>query len=261
MESVEVVAERRGKPASLVTESERRSPSTKLAKVVVCSSTKGGTAKSTTTRCLASFAAREGYRTAIIDLDRQRTVTAWWLRRPDSLASITNYDSIPVREAGVAVREIAASGEYDVIFVDTAPSSADVEPVVGIEDKISPSLKALIRRANLVLIPTTDGGEDVESVSKWAAEVHREGIPAYFLLCIVDRTSATLREAKQALVRKGAVSGTDLCAIEVRRNTKIKRSYNDGRGPADWSGPLGEKAAEDYAAVWNFVKRKIELGV
>src|SRR4051812_29919549 len=154
MESVEVVAERRGKPASLVTESEGRSPSTKLAKVVVCSSTKGGTAKSTTTRCLASFAAREGYRTAIIDLDRQRTVTAWWLRRPDSLPSITNYDSIPVREAGVAVREIAASDEYDIIFMDTAPSSADVEPVAGIEDKISPSLKALIRPANLVLIPT-----------------------------------------------------------------------------------------------------------
>jgi chromosome partitioning protein len=260
MGSMEVVAERRGKTASSATENKGHSPSTRLAKVVICSSTKGGTAKSTTTRCLASFAARQGYRTAIIDLDRQQTVTAWWLRRPDSLPSITNYDGIPMREAGVAIREIAASGEYDVIFVDTAPGSADVEPVAAIEDKISPSLKALIRRANLVLIPTTDGGEDIESVSKWAAEVHREGTLAYFLLCIVDRASATLREAKQALMRKGAVSGTDLCAIEVRRNTKIKRSYNDGRGPADWSGPLGEKAAEDYAAVWDFVKRKIELG-
>lgn len=215
------------------------------AKVILCSSAKGGSAKTTTTRCVASFAARSGLRTAVIDLDAQQTLTRWWNRRPDNLPEIANYDSIPLREAGVAVADIASAGDYDVLVVDTPP---------GVEHEIA-AIKSVIRRSDLVLIPTTDGGEDLESVSEWMALVRHEGRPAYFLLCLTDRDLTSLGEAKRYLSDKGRI-----CPHDVRRNQAIKRSYFDGRGAADLAGKPGRRAAEDYEAVWNFVRLELGLG-
>src|SRR3954454_1894276 len=82
------------------------------AKVILLSSAKGGSAKTTSTRCLAAFAARDNYRVATIDLDLQRTLTRWWNRRPDTLPPITHFDRVRMEEAGEAVREIAALDEF-----------------------------------------------------------------------------------------------------------------------------------------------------
>jgi len=214
------------------------------AKVVLLSSAKGGSAKTTTTRCLASFAAADGLRVAIIDLDEQQTLSKWWHRRPDSLPAIVNFNSIPLNEAGVALTEIAASGRYDIIFVDTPP---------GVERETG-SLKAVIRRSGLVLVPTTDGGEDLESVSEWMEQVMQEQRPAYFLLCKTERDKPSVGEAKVYLSDKGRS-----CPMDVRQSQFIKRSYFDGRGAADLPGKLGQKAGLDYKAVWNFVR--LELGI
>jgi chromosome partitioning protein len=171
-------------------------------------------------------------------------LTRWWHRRPDSLPTIMHYDGIPLSEAGTAVAEIGASGDYNVLFVDTPP---------GIEQEAS-ALKAIIRRSDLVLIPTTDGGEDLESVSEWMALVRCEERPAFFLLCLTDRELSSLGEAKLYLADKGRI-----CPHDVRRSQAIKRSYFDGRGAADLTGKLGERAAVDYQAVWAFVR--LELGL
>src|SRR3954469_18952643 len=116
------------------------------AKVLLCSSPKGGCGKTTTVRSLASFAAKEGVRVATIDLDPQKTLSQWWDRRPEDLPSITNFSNVPVHEAGEAVTEIAASGEYDLAIVDTPP---------GVE-ALGDELVSILRRADLVLAPTRD---------------------------------------------------------------------------------------------------------
>jgi chromosome partitioning protein len=232
--------------SAIATPSRSRATKTKIteAKVVMLSSAKGGSAKTTTTRCLASFAAADGLRAAIIDLDEQRTLSKWWHRRSDSLPVIANYNAIPLDEAGVAVTEIAASGQHDIVFVDTPP---------GV-DRETGSLKAVIRRSDLVLVPTTDGGEDLESVSEWMEVVRMEQRPAFFLLCKTDRKMPTIGEAKAYLSDKGRI-----CPLDVRQSQAIKRSYFDGRGAADLPGILGQRAAVDYKAVWNFVR--LELGM
>ena len=217
----------------------------KKAKVVLCSSAKGGSGKSTSVRSLATFAAKEGLRVATVDLDAQQTLTRWWLRRPDNLPSITNYDAIPMADASEAVGELAASGDYDVILVDTAP---------GVEKEVEP-LKHILGRSDLVLVPTTDGGEDLESVADWMATLRREKRPAYFLLCKTDRGMGTVGEARTFLSNKGRI-----CPIDVRTMQAIKRSYVDGRGPADFTSKPGLRAAEDYRAVWNFVKLELGMG-
>ena len=232
--------------AAIVTPARTKASKTKVdeAMVVLLSSAKGGSAKTTTTRCLASFAAADGLRVAIIDLDEQRTLSKWWQRRSDSLPVIANYNEVPLDEAGVAITEIAASGQHDIIFIDTPP---------GVERETG-SLKAVIRRSDLVLVPTTDGGEDLESVSEWMDVVRREERPAYFLLCKIDRKMPTVGEAKAYLSDKGRI-----CPLDVRQSQAIKRSYFAGQGAADLLGILGQRAAADYKAVWNFAAHSLEM--
>jgi chromosome partitioning protein len=246
MDTVEQTILADAEDAAIVARSRSKLSKTKINKamVVLLSSAKGGSAKTTTTRCLASFAAADGLRVAIIDLDEQRTLSKWWQRRSDSLPVIANYNEVPLDEAGAAVTEIAASGQYDIIFVDTPP---------GVERETG-SLKAVIRRSNLVLVPTTDGGEDLESVSEWMEVVRQEQRPAYFLLCKTDRKMPTVGEAKAYLSDKGRI-----CPLDIRQSQAIKRSYFAGQGAADLLGILGQRAAADYKAVWNFVC--LELGM
>ena len=230
---------------AVVPDARRNGPlPVKPSKVILCSSAKGGCAKTTTSRNLASLAASHGYRVATIDLDPQETLTRWWSRRPDVLPAITNYN-LPLADAGQAVPEIAASGQHDIIVVDTPP---------GVEQNPA-SLKGVLGRSDLLLVPTTDGGEDLESASEWMSLVSGEvARPAFFLLCLTERELTSLGEAKQYLSDKGRI-----CPHDVRRMQAIKRSYNNGTGAADFTGRNGKKAAEDYLAVWNFVR--LELGL
>jgi cellulose biosynthesis protein BcsQ len=46
-----------------------------MPKLIAVTNPKGGTGKSTTTAALASLAARDGFRTLLIDLDPQQTVS------------------------------------------------------------------------------------------------------------------------------------------------------------------------------------------
>jgi chromosome partitioning protein len=217
-------------------------------RIVLCSSFKGGSTKTTTTRCLASFAAAEGYRVATIDFDEQQTLTKWWRRRAAlaGVPAITHYDIPNLAEAADALVEIGGSGDYDLVFVDTPPTL----------DRHSRTVKELVRAASFVLIPCRTGGEDLESVAEWFAMVEDlgKGGRAAFLLAATDRDNAMLDEAKAYLSDKG-----ELCPHDVRFRTAIARSYFDGRGAADLPGKQGEAAALDYRLVWNFLRRKLEL--
>jgi chromosome partitioning protein len=64
----------------------------------------------------------------------------------------------------------------------------------------------------------------------------------------------TVGEAKAYLSDKGRI-----CPLDVRQSQAIKRSYFAGQGAADLPGILGQRAAVDYKAVWNFVR--LELGI
>ncbi|ONG53784.1 hypothetical protein BKE38_11505 [Pseudoroseomonas deserti] len=213
-------------------------------KVVLLSSAKGGSAKTTTTRNLAALAARDGYRVATIDLDLQRTLTRWWNRRPEELPAISHFDKVTMAEAAEALKEITELGEFDLIFVDTPP---------GIEHD-SEQLRHVLRRAELVLIPTGQGGEDLESVAEWMKLVRQQNRPAFFLLCKTERDVSSLGEARHYLSSMGK-----LCPHDVRTLQAVMRTYFEGKGVADLTGKLGRKAAEDYEAVWNFVR--FELGL
>ena len=212
----------------------------KRAKVLLLSSAKGGSTKTTTARNLAVAAAHAGLRVATIDLDLQATLTNWWTKRPDDAPVIQHYQ-IPIGESEAALDEAVAS-DLDIIIVDTPP---------GVENHPG-AMRGLIRRANFVLMPTSQGGPDLDSVIEWSKTVKREGRPSAFLLSRTKRTAKSFGEARQRLIKHGA-----LCPFDVRDLEDIQRTHYNGLGIIEVRSAPGR---DDFEGVWDYVARELGFG-
>ena len=223
--------------------SDSLNPATKCrtqAKLVLVSSAKGGSGKTTTTRNLAVCALHEGLRVATIDLDAQGSLTTWFKRRPEEAPALRHYQ-VPLEDGVTAVESILNLENIDLIIVDTPP---------GVE--ASPKIvKSLMHLADLVLIPTGQGSPDLETVLDWAKVVRREGRKSAFLLNRSARAKNSFAEAKLELSRIGS-----LCPFDVRDLEDIQRTHRTGLGVAEVRGALG---VADFQGAWNYVRREIGL--
>lgn len=212
----------------------------KQAKLLLLSSAKGGSAKTTTTRNLAVAAAHAGLRVATADLDGQETLTNWWQRRPEEAPPIEHF-RIPIEESENALSEAVQLGTLDLIIVDTPP---------GVENHPA-IMRSLIRRADFVLMPTNQGGPDLDSVIEWSGIVRREARPAAFLLSRTKRTARSFAEAKLRLSRHGR-----LCPFDIRDLEDIQRTHYSGLGVMEVRGSQG---SDDYQGVWNYICHELGL--
>ena len=210
------------------------------AKLILVSSAKGGSGKTTTTRNLAVCALHEGLKVATIDLDAQGSLTMWFKRRPEDAPALQHYQ-VPLEDGIEAVRSIVRLANIDLIVVDTPPG-VEANPKV---------VKALMHLADLVLIPTGQGSPDLETVLNWAKVVRREGRKSAFLLNRSARSKNSFGEAKLELSRVG-----DLCPFDVRDLEDIQRTHRTGLGVVEVRGALG---AADFQGAWNYVRRAIGL--
>lgn len=210
------------------------------AQLVLVSSAKGGSGKTTTTRNLAICAVHDGLSVATVDLDAQGSLTMWFRRRPDEAPPFQHFQ-IPLEDAIAAINAILRMPKLDVVFVDTPPG-VEANPQV---------VKTLMHLADLVLIPTGQGSPDLETVIDWAKIVHREGRKSAFLLNRSARSKNSFSEAKLELSRIGS-----LCPFDVRDLEDIQRTHRTGLGVVEVRGAAG---ATDFAGAWNYVRREIGL--
>lgn len=214
----------------------------KNAKLLLLSSAKGGSTKTTTARNLAVAAAHAGLRVATIDLDLQATLTNWWQKRPDSAPKIDHYQ-VPIGDAEAALDEAVAEADLDLVIVDTPP---------GVENHAI-AMRSLIRRSDFVLMPTTQGGPDLDLVIEWWSQiVKREGRPAAFLLSRTKRAAKSYQEARHRLIKYGP-----LCPFDCRDLEEVQRTHYNGLGILEVRGAAGQ---DDIQGVWNFVARELGLG-
>jgi chromosome partitioning protein len=213
----------------------------KRAKLLLLSSAKGGSTKTTTARNLAVAAAHVGLRVATIDLDLQATLTNWWQKRPDDAPKIDHYQ-MPIEEAEAALADAMKGSSLDLFIVDTPP---------GVENHPS-AMRALIRLADFVLMPTTQGGPDLDSVIEWWSQtVKREGRPSAFLLSRTKRSAKSYQEARQRLIKHGP-----LCPFDCRDLEEVQRTHYNGLGILEVRGAAGQ---DDIQGVWAYVAREIGL--
>src|SRR4051812_14587667 len=130
---------------------------------VLISSPKGGCGKTNTTRNLAAAVVHDGYSVATADLDPQKTLTRWARRRPDAVPGVTHYQ-VEWKDADALTMD-GGIDLVDVLFVDTPPS-IEAHPV---------QMKALVKAADLVLVPCRASFDDVESAVPYLAALRQGG--------------------------------------------------------------------------------------
>ena len=208
--------------------------------IVVCTSPKGGSGKSTILRAVAVGAAMEGRRVTIIDYDAQKT-SHNWVRRRAALEGVAPVSGTLGSWRGLKDEVRQAIETHDIVLIDTPPS---------VEEHMT-EVSALLRAAHYVLIPTGPQFEDRDSVKPWMTVIRHHTKNVAFVLNCVKQNTRSLRNAKLDLVRVGK-----LCPIEIPDYEDVHLSQEDGYSVVEISDASGHA---QLAAVWNFVKSELEI--
>jgi len=208
-------------------------------RILLVAGPKGGIGKTTLSRNLAVAAAIDGISVATLDLDPQRGLTKWYAKRPDGLAPISHFES----DLSIGGVQAALDGtpNFSLLVVDTPPS---------VEDH-SEEFRILARAASLILVPTGQSDDDLDSVRPWMRFVRKTGKDAAFVLNRVKPRARSFTEAKTLLVRDGCV-----CPIEIPDYEDIVFTSSRGIGLLELKGGKGQ---EYISGVWSFVRAEIGI--
>lgn len=136
------------------------------AKTVVIANQKGGCGKTMLTMQLAGWAALNGYRTLVIDLDPQQTASTWFsvaeARETPFPANLIALKQDPSHLIGV-LRNF--KDDYDLIFIDCPPSADTEVPWTAL---LSADLGII------PVIPTLDNIWASQAAFKLAEEAHKK---------------------------------------------------------------------------------------
>jgi len=198
-------------------------------KTITIASQKGGSGKTTLTAHLSV----EAQRTAcawIIDTDRQATLSQWHARRS---ADTPQRMDVPHSRIVEGIARAQAQGA-DYCFVDTAPTVS--------EDNV-----ALLRLADLVVIPVRPSPADLWAVVETVAEVKAAGKPFIFVLTQAKPNALITAQAIAALSQHGRVAQAfvaDRVAYASSMTGGDTAPELDGRNPS----------RPEIAALWREIK-------
>lgn len=145
--------------------------------IVVVTSFKGGSGKSTAVTNVAVAAVLAGLRTLVIDADPQRSLSFWLgLRRPGLGAELTGIASAPRDAAALADRSRAG---FDLILVD----------MPGRDDA---AVTAVMREASFCLVPARPSALDADASQRTVDALERMGV-RYGVLLTQVQAAATVR--------------------------------------------------------------------
>ena len=208
-------------------------------KRVLVASGKGGSGKTTTARNLAVAAVHSGLAVTTVDLDESPTLTAWWRNRPDILPQIDHMAAPIDSIEGDLRKEIEGVEGCDLLVIDTPPSLTAYPA----------HARALIRAADLVLVPCQQYDEDLDAVTAWVQLTRDLGASSLILLNRTQRRESSFEAAKRRLVKLGR-----LCPIDIPHFADVPKTFSRGLGVAE---VRGAKGGQDYEAVLDHVRREL----
>ena len=203
-------------------------------RVVMVAKQKGGAGATTLVRELGVAAAAAGKRVVFVDLDPQGTLRGWWNRRTEGVQGDPNpglATPTPDQMPG-ALDQLRAAG-VDLCIVDTPPS-------------VHPFLGAVMRLADLILLPTRPTTDDLDALPAILDLVEEAGRPFAFVVTQVPPgRSRLLDDAVPVLAQRGRV------APPLRIRTDFPVAAANGRVATEIAPK--SKAAAEVEAVWHFV--------
>ncbi len=205
-------------------------------KTIVFAASKGGVGKTTLCAALSSYAstASKKCKIAIIDLDPQGSLTAWWNQREAGSPELIEANAGNLSEM---LRKAQAAG-YDFVFVDTPPGHMQ-------------TIETGIKCADYVLVPCQPSPVDIAAIGDTLSAIEEQGKPFAF---VMNRVIARTRIGEQAillLANHGKVAG-----VPVAQRTAFATAMTDGRSAPEVDG--GKRAEEEIGALWKFVSTNIK---
>jgi len=205
--------------------------------IIAIASQKGGSGKTTLATHLAVQAEKMGAGpVGVIDTDPQGTLADWRkARAEDSPHFATAGPQTLVR----AVDTMRRAG-IKLLFIDTPPA-------------IGATIGRVIKLADVVVVPTRPSPNDLRAIGATVALVEGLGKRLVFLVNGAAPRARITAEAAVALSQHGPV----VPAI-VHQRVAYAASMTDGRTAMELPG--GTKSAEEVAAVWTYLKKRLAHG-
>ena len=122
-----------------------------MARAILVANSKGGCGKTTISTTLASAFARGGLKTALADVDRQKSSLAWLKRRPDELPTIKGMDW--TKKFG------SPEGDIQRLVID-APAALGVE-----------RFRDLLKMADVIVLPVLPSAFDQAATRKFLKKI------------------------------------------------------------------------------------------
>jgi len=160
-------------------------------RIVLISKLKGGAGATTATREIATYAASNKVRSAVIDLDGQGTLTRWWQRRPEEkkFPTLLQIDIAELPAKADAIRE-----KYGLTIIDTPPSTND-------------AIRSLASIADLVVIPTRATPDDLDTIGPVIRQFQGIIPISFVLTATAGKRSVDATQAETLLKPLGAILG------------------------------------------------------
>jgi chromosome partitioning protein len=191
-------------------------------KTLAIISQKGGSGKTTIAVHVAVCAAQRKLKTAIIDIDPQRSAYQWNQSRPDGM----KLDAVTANASQLAaLLAKAKAGGIDLAIIDSAPHS-DSEAAIAAQ------------LADYVLIPCRPARFDLDAIASTVDIAKAANTPAAVVINAAPR-GRLADEARAALQRQG-VTVLDLV---LHQRAAYSHAVIDGRSVHEYE-PGGKAAAE-----------------
>jgi chromosome partitioning protein len=205
--------------------------------VLLVTSTKGGTGKSTTVQTLAVAATQAGWNVCVIDLDPSGQLTEWKKRRGKADISVS---PIPAHYLADAI-QIAKGEGSNFIIIDTAGTRVNY----GIE---------AARVSDLVFIPTRPATKEMEKIGETLEQLAMAGEPPRFIVFNRVHPSVTtgLEQARR-VAREGFKAMPLPFHFTTRHVYDVAEDKGLGAQEVEPDGPVANEAAMIFRFICEFL--------
>jgi len=198
--------------------------------IIALISQKGGVGKSALARLLAVEFIRAGWQVKIADLDTmQGTATKWKARRDRAKLQ----PEIPVEKFATVDRAVREAERFDLVLLD-GPAHAEQGG------------RGMAKAADLVLMPTGYGLDDLEAQVEAAYELEESGIERgkiWFVFCRITGSPSEDQAARDYL-KRAKINVFEPVLPEL---PSIRQGHNAGKAASEISFPVVQERATALA--------------